>query len=101
VTFKADGKSSSEQDPISEKFTQRAKNEDFSYEKHDTTQTREYRDNIEGNKFLFWFGFFLFTAFLLFFSNKNADQEFNDTLREQTLAKQRAQKEKNEGFRDA
>lgn len=101
VTFKADGKSTDEQDPISEKFTQRAKNEDFSYEEHDKTQTRDYRANIAGNRFLFWIAFFLFLSFLLAFANKDASDEFNDTLREQTLARQRAEKDKSEGFRDA
>jgi hypothetical protein len=102
VTFKADGKSSNAEEPISEEFTQRGKNEDFSYEKHDTTETKDYRDNIKSNKFLFWFTLCLVLGYLLLTANEDNEEMRNEALRDKILAKQQVQREKSEGpFHDA
>lgn len=69
IIYKSDGKSSStseSNEKVSEKFTQRAKNEDFYYEESDIKETQDYRERTKASSY-FMFGFFLvlITAFML------------------------------------
>lgn len=67
ITYKSDGKSSSDSDEkVSEKFTQRAQNEDFTYEESDIKETQDYRERPKASSyFMFGFCLVLITAFLL------------------------------------
>ena len=98
MTFKSDGKSSASssftgtssepnsKDPISEKFTQRPKNEDTYYEEHDVKDTHDYKKEQLGSRFYFAVGLFMvFVGFLIFMDN--SEEKFIDQERDETLAK--------------
>lgn len=101
ITFKSDGKSesNSSSEPLSEKFTQRAKAEDFYYEEHDKTETREYQKEKELFGPRFFFGFAIMFAFVfLLFGSTNDPESLINLERDKTLAEQRELKEQ-ENFR--
>lgn len=83
ITYKSDGKStesSTESDEkVSDKFTQRAKNEDFYYEESDVKETQDYRERTKVSSY-FWFGFclVLIVAFAV-----SADSMARSTLRDE------------------
>jgi DnaJ-class molecular chaperone len=91
ITYKSDGKSSSE--PISEKFTQRPKDEDTFYEETDIKDTHAYKKNQIDARTYFMLGVVLvFTLLLLVLDNKK--DEIVNYERDQTLAEQQRQKQK-------
>lgn len=77
VTFKTDGKSpndtstsrstSKTQEPLSAKFTQGSKDDNFDFAQHDISDTKDYRKEILGGRSYFSFGVALiFIAFLYY-----------------------------------
>ena len=85
MTFKSDGKSSSEKENVSEKFTQRPTNEDTYYEEHDVTDTHDYKKNLIGPRVYFALGIVL--AFGIFFAiTTNRAEDIINYERDKTLA---------------
>lgn len=91
MTFKSDGKSSSSSsETISEKFTQRPKDEDTHYEEHDQTETLDYKKNQLDYRVYFAFGVLgIFIISYVFTSTKT--QDMLDYERDRTLAEQQQQ----------
>lgn len=96
ITFKTDGKSSSStsSEPLSEKFTQRPKNEDTYYEEHDIKDTSDFKRNIIGPRVYFGLGVLLvFVAFFASLTSESAGDIFLEQEREKTFTEQRKRKE--------
>ena len=103
VAFKSDGKSS-EDENLSEKFTQGVGIEENKYEEEpDHKDTVDYHREQKSNKF--WFGVgFVMVIFLIGMSMAEKTSEENHyKFRDYTLEKQRLKREKEEqeGFEDA
>lgn len=107
ITFKSDGKSetNTSSEPLSEKFTQRPKDEDFYYEEHDITETRDYKKGQLGPRFYFMVGILLVFLFFTFGAASNTDSlidyERDKTLAEQRELEEQARKSKKTPFDEA
>jgi hypothetical protein len=97
ITFKSDGKSTaSSEEPVSEKLTQRPKNEDTYYEEHDIKDTRDFKKERMSAKIYFAFGILLaFIGFTLLMGTDSATETYINKKRDETLARQREDKERN------
>jgi hypothetical protein len=95
VTFKSDGKSStSTEEPISEKFTQRPKNEDTYYEEHDIKDTHDFKK--EQMSWRVYFGFGILLVFILISSMVSSNENMSNVLdyeRDIVLERQRKKRE--------
>jgi hypothetical protein len=85
ITFKSDGKSEEKDE---ESFTQRPKNEDLSYEEHDT-KSYDQEEKKKEFKYLFMFGFALFAIFAMIFLGSTEDDRAED-YRDYTYQKRKA-----------
>lgn len=95
VTFKSDGKSSMpEEEPISEKFTQRPKNEDTYYEEHDIKDTHDFKKNQLSWRVYFGFGVFLvFVLVNAMLSSNDGQSRMLEYERDLALERQRQKRE--------
>jgi DnaJ-class molecular chaperone len=100
VTFKSDGKSDASEEPLSDKFTQRPQNEDFSYEKHDIKDTDEYKASQFGFNFFFGVGLGLICFLTILVINRSTP-EYVDAYRDFTLEQQKRRKSEESEFQDA
>lgn len=103
MTFKTDGKSSenestnsksgSKAEPLSAKFTQGSKDDNFDFAQHDVSSTKDYRKEILGGRSYFSFGVALvFIAFIYYAMVDDGKGELEKET-EIALAKQKKRKD--------
>lgn len=82
--MKSDGKSSTDSENVSEKFTQRATNDDFYYEESDITGTQDYAERIKKSTF-FGFGFFFVLLAFFLLQGESMTREHLNSERDRIL----------------
>lgn len=89
ITYKSDGKSSSTEsgENVSEKFTQRAKKEDFYYEESDIKETQDYKEKTKASSY-FVFGFVCIVILFFFIQGDNYTKNMIKDERDRVIREQ-------------
>jgi hypothetical protein len=87
ITYKSDGKSTSNSEDISDK-TQRARNEDFYYEEKDETDTKQYKTTKEVNRKFYLIGFIMIFVIYALSQAENTTKSYLEMERDIALKEQ-------------
>lgn len=101
MTFKSDGKSTtSKEEILNEKFTQRPSDDDYSEEEaRQSAEVSEKQRKGFLTYFLLGFGAILFFALMM--NDNKWENNLNDQFRDETLAKQKLKKKESSPFSEA